>query len=77
MRRIHSVRFSDEGTIAIDWEETSEIHPQGGTYKTTHVTLSGIEASEMVEYYAVELKQDADELLHHSLKMLEEQAGRR
>ena len=77
MRRILNIAFSDEGNISIDWMETTEMHPQGGTYRTTYVTLAGREASEHVEYYAKEIKQDADELLHHSLKMLEEQAGRR
>lgn len=70
MRRILAIQFSDEGNISIDWMDTSEMSPQGGTYKTTYITLSGQETDEQVAYWVKELRQDADEFLHHVLKML-------
>lgn len=73
MRQIHTIQFSDEGNVSIDWVETDELRPGGGTFNQTYVTLTGREASEQVEYYVKELRQDAEELLHHTLKMLQEQ----
>lgn len=70
MRTIYSINFQDDGTIGVEWVESTEMTPRGGQYQTTHVTLSGQEADPQVEYYAKELRQDADEFLHAALKML-------
>lgn len=75
MRMIYGIQFGDDGTINIDWVESTEMSARGGTYNSTKVTLGGQEASQQVEYYARELRQDADEFLHHSLKMLSDNSG--
>ncbi len=71
MRRVQHVSFNDtDGRIQIDWIDTEEMQPEGGQFHTTYVTLTGREADQNVDYYANELLQDVDELLHHVLKML-------
>ena len=77
MRRVLNISFSDEGNISIDWMDTSEQSPAGGTYHQTIVTLAGREVSQDVEYWSKELRQDADEFLHHVLKMLSAQSQTR
>jgi len=70
MRRILNIAFSDNGNISLDWMDEGEQAREGGTYNTTFVTMAGLEKSEQVNYYAKELKEDADEFLHAVLKML-------
>lgn len=69
-RRIQNIQFFDDGKISIEWLETEEQRPEGGEFHTTYVTIAGTEAAENVEYYVNELREDVDELLHHTLKML-------
>jgi hypothetical protein len=66
------VSFNDDGRIQIDWHETEEMQPEGGQFHTTYITLSGRETDLNVDYYAKELTEDADQLLHLALKMLKE-----
>ena len=69
-RQVVSISLADDGQINIDWIATAAMSPQGGEYHSTFVTLGGQEADEQVEYWAKEIRQDADEFLHHVLKML-------
>lgn len=70
MRRIQNLQFFDDGRISIEWIDTEEQTPEGGQFHTTYVTLAGQEFEKNVEYYVNEVRQDVDELLHHTLKML-------
>ena len=70
MRQVVGVQFHDDGKIGIDWVDSDEMSPKGGDYHSTFATLRGQEEVELVDYYAKELRQDADEFLHHVLKML-------
>jgi hypothetical protein len=42
----------------------------GGQFHTTYVSMVGQETDPQVQYYTTELRQDADELLHWTLKLL-------
>lgn len=70
MRQVVAIQLADDGQINIDWVDSSEMSPKGGELHSTFVTLSGQESDEQVDYWAKEIRQDADEFLHAVLKML-------
>lgn len=61
--RIIGIRFDDEGTVYIEWAYESEQTRQGGTVRTTYITLDGQDKDEQIGYFVKELQEDASELL--------------
>lgn len=69
--RLLSVRFSDDGTITIDWSDETMMKREGGTIHSTYFTTAALETDEQVAYWAKEMFQDIDELLGHARKLVE------
>ncbi len=70
MIRILSVRFSDGGETTIDWIDEGASQKGGYEIHSSVITLAGQE-DEQINYWMRELRQDADELLGHTRKMLD------
>lgn len=56
------IRFEPEG-IVVDWTSDADQRPEGSTFHQTQITSTGEENWEHVRYYAMELRQDAEELV--------------
>lgn len=64
MMRILGCRFNDEdGSIIVEWYEEREQSREGGVFYQTMITTEARENWQQVGYYALELRQDLEELV--------------
>jgi hypothetical protein len=62
------ITFIQEGGVEVEWVDANEHDELGGTVWHSRITKEGQQSDAQVGYYADELRQDAEELLHAWLK---------
>ncbi len=68
MIRVLGCQLSDDGTIVVEWLDEDQHKPESTTVHQTAITTRGQQDWEKVGYYATELRQDLEELIHWAEK---------
>jgi hypothetical protein len=64
MIRVLGCNLMDDGTIVVEWMDEDDHKPEGSLVRQTSITARGQEDWDKVGYYAKELRQDLEELVH-------------